>query len=279
MEAKYQRPAWHHTVAGALGSGICRLFVAPLDVMKIRMQVTQDSLRTTFLRTLRGEGLLGFWRGNLSAEFLYLAYGSCEFFAFSQTKRLSLDHATKVHPRLMDFMCGALAGSFATAVSYPFDTMRTRFAAQTHRPHILRTVLHTLKTRGIADFYPGLGVSVVQIAPYIGCFFTTYRFCDDTLSRLDTGPRSFLCGIIAGATSKTLTFPADTLKRNLQAHSNIYHNTWQCLRGILRADGIRGLYRGLAMSLTKVAPGSAITMFFYEETMKLLEQLDPTTRK
>lgn len=43
---------------------------------------------------------------------------------------------------------------------------------------------------------------------------------------------------------------------------------------IFRHEGIRGLYKGLTVSLVKAAPLSAVTMWSFEESLKLLEWFD-----
>jgi solute carrier family 25 thiamine pyrophosphate transporter 19 len=41
---------------------------------------------------------------------------------------------------------------------------------------------------------------------------------------------------------------------------------------IYRTHGVRGLYRGLTVSLFKAAPASAVTMWTYERALKLLQE-------
>jgi solute carrier family 25 thiamine pyrophosphate transporter 19 len=40
------------------------------------------------------------------------------------------------------------------------------------------------------------------------------------------------------------------------------------MRMIVVAEGVRGLYRGLVVSLIKAAPASAVTMWTYERALK-----------
>ncbi|CRJ99464.1 hypothetical protein BN1708_020749, partial [Verticillium longisporum] len=46
-------------------------------------------------------------------------------------------------------------------------------------------------------------------------------------------------------------------------HKNIpeYQGALGALRTILRVEGVRGMYRGLVVSLVKAAPGSAVTVW------------------
>lgn len=44
------------------------------------------------------------------------------------------------------------------------------------------------------------------------------------------------------------------------------------VKEVLRSEGVRGLYRGLGVSLVKAAPSSAITMWVYERTLEMLRR-------
>jgi solute carrier family 25 thiamine pyrophosphate transporter 19 len=43
---------------------------------------------------------------------------------------------------------------------------------------------------------------------------------------------------------------------------------------ILRTQGVRGLYRGLTVSLLKAAPASAVTMWTYERVLRILQEME-----
>ena len=65
-----------------------------------------------------------------------------------------------------------------------------------------------------------------------------------------TIPRKLLCGALAGSISQTLTYPCDVLRRKMQVAGMHgmgvkYTGAFDALRGILRTEGWRGLYRGL----------------------------------
>lgn len=98
-------------------------------------------------------------------------------------------------------------------------------------------------------------------------------------------------GILASVVSKTAVYPLDTVRKRLQVqgpsrlkyvHRNIPEYTGgvaSTVGDILRREGLRGMYRGLTVSLLKAAPTSAATMWTFERTMAFLrwyngEQLD-----
>lgn len=69
----------------------------------------------------------------MPAEYLYLSYSAVEFWAYKELEQIieNLDTKQTLPHTLKTFGCGMIAGCAATAATYPFDLLRTRFAAQT----------------------------------------------------------------------------------------------------------------------------------------------------
>lgn len=127
-----------------------RFVIAPLDVVKIRLQLqsnitppvkllaehnasggpTYRGILQTMRRIVAEETIRGLWKGNIPAEILYMTYGAAQFLAYQQASIL----VTTVYPTVGDntksFIAGAMAGGTATLATYPLDLLRTRFAAQ-----------------------------------------------------------------------------------------------------------------------------------------------------
>ena len=85
-------------LAGGIAGGVSRLVIAPLDVVKIRLQLQRAPLasraggaappaytgiRQTALRVLREEGLRQLWGGNGAAMALWVAYSAVQFPAYA----------------------------------------------------------------------------------------------------------------------------------------------------------------------------------------------------
>ena len=114
-------------------------------------------------------------------------------------------------------------------------------------------------------------------------FFATYealRLPMATL-RLPFGSADATAGVLAGLIAKTGVFPLDVVRKRLQVQGPtraryvyrdipVYTGVWGALRAILAQEGMRGLYRGLAVGLVKAAPASAITMWTYGRVLKVL---------
>ncbi|KAG0374693.1 mitochondrial thiamine pyrophosphate transporter [Mortierella sp. AD032] len=157
----------------------------------------------------REEGIRGLWKGNMAAEYLYLTYGGIQFLAYQQTKlflsktaelsaaqreqlaqkyRNGIPDYTQVltaitqSSSVQSFVSGATAGIMATACTYPFDLLRTRFAAQrdvkvyTGVPQAFR---HIFRQEGVRGYYRGMTPALIQVIPYMGVMFGSY----DTLKQ------------------------------------------------------------------------------------------------
>lgn len=281
--------------------------IAPLDVIKIRLQLQIHSLSDplsvrnvtgptykgtfgTLKHILREEGLSGLWKGNIPAEAMYLAYGSAQFSAYTYISHL-LD-ATPQSYRLPDsansFISGAAAGACATTATYPLDLLRTRFAAQGRDrvyASIVASIKHIAEHEGTTGFFRGLGAGVSQIVPYMGLFFASYEGLKPVLASsaipMPFGTSDAAAGVIASVLSKTAVYPLDTTRKRLQVqgpnrlryvHRNIpaYSGVLSTLFHIWKNEGRRGMYRGLTVSLLKAAPASAVTMWTYERAMGVM---------
>ncbi|KAK7092756.1 electrogenic aspartate/glutamate antiporter SLC25A13, mitochondrial-like [Littorina saxatilis] len=77
----------------------------------------------------------------------------------------------------------------------------------------------------------------------------------------------FSLGALAGATGATAVYPIDLVKTRIQNQRTgsyvgelMYKNSFDCFKKVVRHEGVRGLYRGLAPQLVGVAPEKAIKL-------------------
>lgn len=285
--------------------------IAPLDVIKIRLQLQIHSLSDplsyrgldgpvykgtlgTLKQILRQEGITGLWKGNIPAELMYLMYGSAQFSAYTYMSHLleAVPAPYTLPNSANNFISGAAAGAAATTATYPLDLLRTRFAAQgTDRVYtsIFSSLRQIAKDEGPQGFFRGLGAGVSQIVPYMGLFFASYESLKPITANspipLPLGSSDAVAGVIASVLSKTAVYPLDTTRKRLQVqgpsreryvHRNIptYNGVIKTLQHIWQHEGRRGMYRGLTVSLLKAAPASAVTMWTYERAMDLMIAFD-----
>lgn len=239
------------------------------------------------LRTIRRqEGIRALWKGNIPAELLYVCYGGIQFVAYRGTSQLLSTAPVKIPPSAESFISGAAAGAAGTTVTYPLDLLRTRFAAQgTEKIYsgLLGALRDIQKHEGWRGFFRGVTAANGQIIPYMGLFFSSYEAFHQLLggTTLPLSSGDAMAGVLASVFAKTAVFPLDLVRKRLQVqgptrtkyiHTNIpeYRGVARSLLQIHRKEGVRGMYRGLTVSLMKTAPASAITMWVYERTLHLM---------
>lgn len=290
-------------VAGGVAGLVSRFCIAPLDVVKIRLQLQPHSLSdpvsyrgvdgpiykgafSTIRAIARQEGIRALWKGNIPAEALYLCYGGLQFASYRGLTQLQEGLPRRLPSSVESFVSGATAGAIATTITYPLDLLRTRFAAQgAERVYtgLAASVSDISRREGVPGFFRGLSAAIGQIFPYMGLFFASYELFHLQLSTLDLpfGSQDAAAGVFASIFAKTCVFPLDLVRKRLQVqgptrslyvHRNIpeYRGVFRSLLMIYRKEGYRGCYRGLTVSLFKAAPASAVTMWTYERVLHAL---------
>ncbi|KAJ2893940.1 mitochondrial thiamine pyrophosphate transporter, partial [Coemansia aciculifera] len=302
---------------GATAGVVSRAFVSPFDVVKITLQLetrqrsygilrpSSDGMIACASRILRKEGMRGFFKGNLSAEYLYLTYGAVQFLTFDTIEGM-LRRVGVLPKRARSFIGGALAGAVATSATYPLDLLRTRFIAQetSNRVHtsIVGALVQIRAEEGLRGFYRGLWPACLQIMPYMGIVFTSYdvlasgytwmrRHCgvltsDSPVLRGLDAVQDAVIGGGAAVIGKSCVYPLDLVRKRLQvqgpqlpnfAHGAVpkYSGMANALAYIVRNEGVLALFRGLTPALIKAAPASAAVFYIYGYTRDLVLTVRP----
>jgi solute carrier family 25 thiamine pyrophosphate transporter 19 len=118
----------------------------------------------------------------------------------------------------------------------------------------------------------------------MGVVFGTYEATRKALAARIVIPAhgtDFVAGGIAGIVGKCAVFPLDTVRKRLQVqgptrgkyvHKDIpvyNQGVRQCMKDILRQEGIRGLYKGLTVALLKSGPSAAVTLWVFEGSLRI----------
>ena len=260
-----------------------------MDTLKIRLQLQQTpykqglSARQLLSNLLKNEGVLALWKGNVPAEIMYILYGACQFASYSyfSTMLSELDEKYKLNmgSASHSLLVGTAAGSTSTMVTYPFDLLRTRLAANSTKEFIsmTKTIGSVYQKEGVLGFFAGLKPAVLSVASTTGLLFWSYELARDFSADYNHIPFiEGFCGFAAGAIAKGLTFPLDTLRKRIQMYS-VHNkskavNSLSLFRHIVAREGFIGLYKGFGISVFKTAPTTAVTMFFYEFTLTSLKR-------
>lgn len=220
------------------------------------------------------------WKGNVPAEYLYILYGGAQFTSYSELNHrfneFQEKHGFNLSQLTHSFIVGCGAGVVSTAVTYPFDLLRTRLVAHESKQFLSmsKTIGIIYREHGLSGFYVGLQPSLLSIVATSGFFFWSYALARSATERLPVehlwGVEA-LCGLVAGTTAKALSFPLDTIRKRVQVSPP--KSVLAMLVKHWRGHGILGFYGGFMVSLLKTAPTSAISMAVYEYAIQAERKL------
>lgn len=289
-------------VAGGMAGSIGKTFTAPLSRLTILFQVHSmvsasgkapysSSVSSGFIKVLRNEGLLAFWKGNGTSVIHRFPYSAVNFLAYESVKA-ELERDGETTP-LMRFISGAIAGATATLSCYPLDLIRTRLATQLDAHIEYRGISHAfhriLTEEGISGLYRGVGPTLGVAVPNLAINFTIYETLKEHMLIYRSQQRQYevehlavhetlLCGAIAGVISSTSTFPVDVVRRRMQLHGMYCAKSRQkrpsafkLASSLFKEQGVRGFYRGLAPELLKVVPMVGITFGCFDRIKRMLQ--------
>uniref|UniRef100_A0A914BZU7 ADP/ATP translocase n=1 Tax=Acrobeloides nanus TaxID=290746 RepID=A0A914BZU7_9BILA len=276
---------------GGTAAAISKTIVAPIERVKLLLQV-QDAQRTisadkrykgiidVLTRVPKEQGFWSLWRGNLANVLRYFPTQALNF-AFKDTyKRIFLKGVDK-EKQFWRFFVGNLAsGGAAGATSlcfvYPLDFARSRLAADIGKgasrefSGITDCIMKTFKSDGIVGIYRGFVVSVQGILIYRAAYFGLF---DTTKGRVTQGKdlnffQAWALGQVVTVSSGILSYPWDTVRRRMMMQSgrkdNLYKNTLDCAKKIVKNEGWHGLYKG-ALSNVYRGTGGALVLATYDE--------------
>lgn len=163
----------------------------------------------------------------------------------------------------------------------------------------------TAREEGLAGLYRGAGASVVGLVPYLALSFAAFdelrhRLPDDKWSVAQPWyPLAKMgCGGLAAVAAATATYPLDTIRRRMQVNgarggfsaepaagagadggggprAPRYSGYVDCLSQTLRAEGLRGLFRGWHVACLKIVPGAAVQFAAYDLLRTGMQLIDP----
>jgi solute carrier family 25 thiamine pyrophosphate transporter 19 len=285
-------------MCGAAAGGVARVAVAPLDVIKIRLQVQQEPLSTgkyngsvagAAATIAREEGARGLWRGSVPGLLLWMPYNGVQFSALGQANRLAERAGLRPNGPLVAIASGAFAASAATLASYPLDLLRTVLSAQGHPPTYAgpwEASRGVVRARGLQGLFAGVAPTLLEIAPSAGVQFGAYSALRQTARDLSEsselgGWQGYTCGFVAGALGKAAVHPLDVVKKRFQVAGvprdakygqsvsvSLYSGIFDCFRKVVESEGARSLFKGVVPNVVKAAPASAVTFGTYELLIK-----------
>ena len=153
-------------------------------------------------------------------------------------------------------------------------------AAMHHLSDTINILATVYRTEGWRALFKGLGPNLIGVVPARSINFFVYGNGKRLMSEHWNGGKEapwvhVSAGAVAGVATSTATNPIWMVKTRLQLDKNVsersggamqrqYRNSWDCVRQILRDEGLRGLYKGMSASYLGVAE-STLQWTLYEQ--------------
>uniref|UniRef100_A0A3P8Z2N8 Solute carrier family 25 member 25 n=1 Tax=Esox lucius TaxID=8010 RepID=A0A3P8Z2N8_ESOLU len=272
---------WRHLVAGGVAGAVSRTCTAPLDRLKVLMQVHASRTNSMciaggFTQMIREGGVRSLWRGNGMNVIKIAPESAIKFMAYEQIKRL-IGSNQETLGILERFVAGSLAGAIAQSSIYPMEVLKTRLALRKTGQFsgIADCAKHIFRKEGMAAFYKGYVPNLIGIIPYAGIDLAVYetlknwwlqRYATDSA---DPGVFVLLaCGTTSSTCGQLASYPLALVRTRMQAQASIEGGPQMTMSGLFRhivkTEGASGLYRGLAPNFMKVIPAVSISYVVYE---------------
>ncbi|XP_014245841.1 ADP,ATP carrier protein 1-like [Cimex lectularius] len=290
---------WKDFLAGGISAAIAKTAVAPIERVKLILQVQHVSTQISkdkqykgivdaFVRIPKEQGFASFWRGNLANVIRYFPTQALNFAFKDIYKELFLSGIDKKKQKVKFFLgnlaSGGAAGASSLCVVYPLDYARTRLAAdvgksgqQRQYNGLVDCILKTIKSDGVIGLYRGFIVSVQGIIIYRASYFGMYDTIKSTLPNPKDTPLliSFAIAECVTTFAGIVSYPFDTVRRRMMMQSGLpkekrqYKNTAHCWAKILQEEGIKAFFKGAFSNILR-GTGGALVLVLYDEIKALI---------
>jgi len=268
-----------------VAAAVSKTAAAPIERVKLLVQNQDEMIKQGRLaepykgigdcvsKTLKNEGVIPFWRGNLANVLRYFPTQALNF-AFKDTIK-AVFKTSKDAPQYMKFGTNILSGGFAGSLSltfvYSLDYARTRLAndakgkgGERQFNGLIDVYSKTLKTDGIQGLYRGFAISCFGIFIYRGMYFGLY----DSLKPILLGEDAsvlWLLGWGVTITAGLMSYPIDTIRRRMMMTSGSavkYKGSFDCFGQVMKNEGFMSLMKGAGANVLRGVAGAGVLAGF-----------------
>ncbi|KAL3850569.1 hypothetical protein ACJIZ3_012451 [Penstemon smallii] len=176
-----------------------------------------------------------------------------------------------------------IAGSFAGMVEhlamFPIDTVKTQMQALKSCPiksvGVNQALQSILKNDGVKGLYRGIGAMGLGAGPAHAVYFSVYEFCKKSFSfgNPNNSVAHAASGVFATVASDAVFTPMDMVKQRLQLSGSCYNGVWDCVRRVMREEGVGAFYASYRTTVLMNAPFTAVHFATYEAVKRGLMEI------
>ncbi|XP_048354072.1 calcium-binding mitochondrial carrier protein SCaMC-1 [Sphaerodactylus townsendi] len=272
---------WRQLLAGGVAGAVSRTGTAPLDRLKVMMQVhgskSKMNIAGGLQQMVKEGGIRSLWRGNGVNVVKIAPETAIKFWAYEQYKKMFLNEDGKVGT-VERFISGSLAGATAQTSIYPMEVMKTRLAVGKTGQYagMFDCAKKILRREGMKAFYKGYIPNILGIIPYAGIDLAVYEALKKTwLEKYATNSANpgvlvlLGCGTMSSTCGQLASYPLALIRTRMQAQAMVEGgpqlNMVGLFQRIIAKEGVLGLYTGIAPNFMKVLPAVSISYVVYEK--------------
>lgn len=269
-QAKKKQPDFKvQLIAGSIAGGVECLINWPSEVIKTELQM-QSKTKPIYngyvdcmKKKVNAQGVMSLYRGLLPVVLGSMPKAGVRFGGNAFYKKNVFSDTDGNISRLGVLGAGLSAGATeAVLVVTPMETLKTRLI-NANKPFVSGTI-NLIKTEGPGALYKGVVPTVFKQSLNQGTRFFVYDSVMGTVLSI-TGAKtpgakeSISAGMLAGAASVMVNQPVDTIKTLMQGeNASKYKGTLDCVKTVVKEEGVAAVYKGLVPRLARVCPGSGI---------------------
>lgn len=164
---------------------------------------------------------------------------------------------------------GGIAGATGKTSAAPVERLKVLFqvGGGTNKPKSMAAAFRTIvQTEGVKGLWKGNMVNCLRIFPHRGVLFSCNDLYRKKLGDLGVEKRylGFVTGSLAGMTATMATYPMDLVRTQRAGHYGV-ESLGMCgmLKHNYQTAGIRGLYRGIGVTLLTALPYEGLKFGLY----------------
>jgi solute carrier family 25 protein 38 len=184
---------------------------------------------------------------------------------------------------------GAIARTAAGFLLLPVTVIKVRFESSLYSYASMRSAARDIfRTHGIRGFYSGFWATTIRDAPNAGIYVVLYEHLRKRFTSLvntyqlgkeEGAPRgdryitriNFAAGMLAGAGCSFVSNPFDVVKTRIQLQPSEYKGIFHATQKLVAHEGIRSMWGGLMLRMSRKALSSALAWTVYEEVIRRAE--------
>eukprot|EP00054_Salpingoeca_dolichothecata_P008385 m.47766 g.47766 ORF g.47766 m.47766 type:complete len:336 (-) comp17695_c1_seq1:793-1800(-) len=258
-------------LSGATSGLVSTCLFQPLDLVKTKMQTSSGLVSTTdvFKKLMSQKDARVFWRG-LQPSLCRTVPGVGMYFGCLHAVKATVSPANSdgTYSATQNLIMGSSARLLVANVLLPFTVVKTRVESGLFQYSGVSGALVSIqRAEGIRGLYCGAMATALRDAPFSGFYLLFYSKARAYLKETTTLPNpvvSLTSGIGAGALASLLSQPQDVIKTRVQV-STTHQTMVSAFFDILKTQGVRGLYAGLAPRIMRRTFMAAVSWTVYEE--------------